>query len=92
MDIPSYPNNTYKKEFEGYGVFLGTGTVAPSARKYRSFVQSKKYACSLNIKSQSEWWKHTKLSNFPKDIPVSVSRHYKEKGWKGWPDFLGKKK
>lgn len=27
----------------------------------------------------------------PKNIPAAPSKVYKEKGWNGWPDFLGSK-
>jgi hypothetical protein len=27
----------------------------------------------------------------PSNIPSNPDEFYKNKGWKGWPDFLGKK-
>ncbi len=76
-DIPANPNRTYKKEFKGMGDFLGTGIIAPFLRKYRSYDKAKKYAQSLKLKSQKEWYQHTKSKNFPKDIP-SYPRTYKK--------------
>jgi predicted helicase len=87
-DIPAYPNQTYKKEFKGIGDFLGTGRIAYRFIKYCSFHLAKKYARKLKLSSQSEWIKHTKSKNFPKDIPVSIHQYYK-KNFKGWGDFLG---
>jgi predicted helicase len=86
-DIPYNPG-IYKKKFEGYGVFLGTGTIASRLRQYRSFDKAKKYAQSLNLKGKKEWLLHTKSKDFPKDIPAYCNQIYK-KNWKGWPDFLG---
>ena len=38
-----------------------------------------------------EWRKYAKSGKLPKDIPTNVWQVYKNKGWKGWRDFLGKK-
>ena len=35
---------------------------------------------------------HTKLNSKPSKIPTNPQRTYKEKGWQGWNDFLGKEK
>ena len=43
--------------------------------------------CNPNIKSKNEWYK----IKLPNKIPRSIPRIYKNE-WKGWPDFLGKKK
>jgi len=87
-DIPVNPNRTYKKEFKSVGEFLGTGVIALYLRKYRSYEKAKKYAQSLKLKGEKEWFQHTKSSNFPKDIPVNIRRCYKKK-FKGMGDFLG---
>ncbi|HEY6884206.1 MAG TPA: hypothetical protein VI278_09240 [Nitrososphaeraceae archaeon] len=36
-DIPSYPEAVYENNRIGYGDWLGTGTIAPKDRNYRSF-------------------------------------------------------
>jgi predicted helicase len=87
-DIPKTPNFYYKKKFRGYGDFLGTGTITPSLRIYRSFNEAKIYAQSLKLKTQEEWRLHTKSKVFPKDIPSYPPQTYK-KEWKFWKDFLG---
>jgi len=87
-DIPVLPNKTYKKEFKGYGDFLGTGVIAPHLRKYRSYEKAKKYAQSLKLKNGKEWFQHTKSKNFPEDIPIQVHQTYK-KEFKSMGDFLG---
>jgi hypothetical protein len=87
-DIPVNPSHIYKKEFEGFGVFLGTGFVHLRLRKYRSYNEAKKYAQSLKLKTSKEWFLHTKSKDFPKDIPVAVYNIYK-KEFEGFGVFLG---
>ena len=86
-DIPASPAGTYKEEWQGWGDWLGTGTISVNDRKFRSFVDAKKFAQKLRINSQTQWKKYDK-TKFPKDIPSDPSRVYK-KEWTGWGDFLG---
>ena len=46
---------------------------------------------TLSIKNQDQWILFTRTKDFPNDIPKQPRQKYK-KQWKGWPDFLGKKK
>jgi superfamily II DNA or RNA helicase len=55
---------------------------------WRSYEEAKKYAQSLNLKSQKEWFAHIKSKDFPKDIPKGPYKVYK-KSWINWGDFLG---
>ena len=71
------------------GDFLGTGVIAPQLRKYRSFKAARNYAKSLKIKTVKHWYIFSKLKKYPKDLPKDPYDVYKNKGWKGWPDFLG---
>jgi predicted helicase len=86
-DIRTYPSN-YKKEFEGYNIFLGTGNISGSLKEFRSYKEAKKYAQSLKLKNSRDWRSHTKSKNFPKDIPVAPGQVYK-KEFKGFGIFLG---
>ncbi len=89
-DIPTNPNNKYKdRGWIGYGDWLGTGTLATRFRKYRSFEEAREYARGLNLKSSTEWNKHTKSNNFPKDIPVAPDQIYRSQGWANWGNWLG---
>ena len=93
--IPSSPQKTYKnKGWNGYGDWLGTGTIASRSIKYLSFEEAKKFVHSLNLKSGTEWKKYCKgeLPNLPlkpNTIPVKAYRTYKDKGWNGMGDWLG---
>jgi superfamily II DNA or RNA helicase len=86
-DIPHNPR-TYNLEFQGYGIFLGTGNIANSLRGYKSYKEAKKYAQSLNLKNRREWFLHTKSKDFPKDIPKNPYNTYK-KEFEGTGVFLG---
>jgi len=87
-DMPVAVNQIYKKQFEGFGIFLGTGRIADRLKIFRSYDEAKKYAQSLKLKGQKEWFEHTKSKNFPKDMPVAVNQAYK-KQFEGYDIFLG---
>jgi hypothetical protein len=88
-DIPSRPERTYKKEFKGYGDWLGTGIVSNQLKQYRPFLEAREFVRSLGFKSQKEWIEYTKSGNKPNDVPSFPNQVYKNKGWKSVGDFLG---
>ena len=94
-DIPQKPSRTYSgKGWVSMGDWLGSGSVAPQLVKYRSFELARKFARSLNLKNHMEWRAFCKVSGsgkriLPFDIPASPNRVYKNKGWKGFGDWLG---
>ncbi|MGI9558142.1 MAG: helicase-related protein [Thermodesulfobacteriota bacterium] len=89
-DIPVKPHQTYKdKGWVGYGDWLGTGNIASNLIKFRTFEEARKYAQNLNLKSGTQWRRHSKSPDFPSDIPVNPEQTYKNKGWKGMGDWLG---
>jgi len=96
-DIPLNVNRTYKdKGWKSWGDWLGTGTISPQLREYRSFAEAKKFVQSLGLKTGNEWKAYCKgempdFSHKPDDIPMKPERVYKDKGWKGMGDWLGKK-
>jgi superfamily II DNA or RNA helicase len=89
-DIPVAAMNTYKKNWIGWGDFLGSGNIGTTERKFKSYNAAKKYAQSLKLKNLTEWYEFCKVKKLPEDIPVSPNGFYKrKKEWKGWGDFLG---
>jgi thiol-disulfide isomerase/thioredoxin len=94
-DIPSKPDRPYaNKGWSGYGDWLGTGTIAPRLRKYRSFQQARGFAWKLKLKNGTEWRAYCKgemphLGRLPADIPAKPDNTYAEKGWLGMGDWLG---
>ena len=90
--IPARPHYHYRdRGWISWGDWLGTGNIVTYKRRFLSFRKAREYARSLNLKSGEEWIRHTKRSDFPKDIPVAPRVIYKDKGWKNMPDFLGYK-
>jgi len=94
-DIPSAPDQTFaNKGWSDWGDWLGTGTIAPRLRLYRSFNQARDYTRGLGIKSVAEWRQFCK-GNLPDkgvpapDIPANPNQSYADKGWLGWGDWLG---
>ena len=85
-DVPVAVNTVYKKQFEGYSIFLGTRIISDRLKIFKSYNEAKKYAQSLKLKSQKEWFRHTKSKNFPTDIKKKPT-NYKEH--KSWGEFLG---
>jgi hypothetical protein len=90
-NIPNAPHHTYKsKGWIGMGDWLGTGRVATKDIIYRDFKSARSYLRKLNFKTQNEWNQFCKSGKKPIDIPRNADRTYKNLGWKGWSDFLGK--
>jgi hypothetical protein len=87
-DIPSNPDKVYIKEWQGWGDWLGTGSIATHERQYMRFTDAKKYVAKQGIKTTKEWRKFCKSGKKPTDIPTGPSRVYK-KEWQGWGDWLG---
>jgi len=89
-DIPSNPQRSYKnKGWKGFGDFFGTGRIADQNKVYKSFEETREFVQSLNLKNIKEWHKYCKSGKKPDDIPKAPDQKYKNKGWKGWGDFLG---
>ena len=53
------------------------------------FVEARKYACDLKLRSRTEWEKFTKSNSRNYLIPVNPDTVYKNSGWINWGDFLG---
>ena len=94
-NIPAAAHSVYAKSgWSGMGDWLGTGTIAPRLKKYRSFSRARAFARKLKLKKKSEWVAYSKgglkgLPPLPRDIPASPERTYGGKGWRGYGDWLG---
>lgn len=92
-DIPNSPELVYKEfGWQGYGDWLGTYTIAPFKREYRSFKEARDFARALGLTSSEKWVKYCRgdykeLPPKPDDIPTNVARKY-EKEWVSYKDFL----
>lgn len=88
LHIPSNPYSVYKKQWEGWGDWLGTGATSTHDRKYRSFREAREFACKLGLKNQNEWAIYAKSTKKPSDIPADPRKAYR-KDWKGYGEWLG---
>jgi len=89
-NLPKSPDVFYKNEFEGYGVFLGTGVLGNKNRTFLTYDEAKKIVHKLKLKSSGFWIDYINSEKYLIDIPRSPEQVYKKKGtWKGWGDFLG---
>jgi len=91
-NIPIAPGSHYKdKGWISLGDWLGSGVVAAHKMVYRNFEDAREFARSLNLKSSTEWGEYCKSGKKPIDIPSNANNTYKNKGWKGYQDWLGNK-
>jgi len=88
--LPKSPKSVYKKYWKNMGDWLGTNTIAPQNRVFLDFKSAKKLIKELKIGNTDEWKKLRKLNLIPELIPSNPDKKYKDDGWKGWADFLGK--
>jgi superfamily II DNA or RNA helicase len=90
VDIPVMPHKTYKNlGWKSMGDWLGTGTIAPRLRKFKSFKDARQFVHSLKLKNSNEWSQYCKSGLIPADIPTTPSRTYKNSGWLSLGDWLG---
>ena len=76
-NIPAHPDRIYKKEWNGWGGFLGTD--------FLSYHETQKTVQQSGIKTSTEYynWKER-----PFNIPSTPNTVYKNE-WNGWGGFLG---
>ena len=87
-NIPMAANDIYKKEWQGFGDWLGTGVQSTRNKQYRSFEDARKYVQELKLRNLQEWLTFCRSGNKPVDIPQKAERVYAKK-WKGVGDWLG---
>ena len=49
--VPRNPDIVYKKEWKGYGDWLGTGNISNHKKNFISFKKARKFAISLKLRS-----------------------------------------
>jgi hypothetical protein len=87
-NIPANPEQHYKKEWKGWGDWLGTGRVRITRKNLWSFEEARNHVKSLGLVNYSEWTTYCKSGKKPPGIPSAPDKAYWEK-WKGWQDWLG---
>jgi superfamily II DNA or RNA helicase len=93
--IPATADRSYAdKGWQGWGDWLGTGSVANYNKEYLPFEEARAFVRSLGLKSGSQWGKYCKgeIPNLPPKpdyIPHSANRTYAKDGWISMGDWLG---
>jgi hypothetical protein len=87
-NIPAKPENVYKdKGWKGFQDWLGYESNA--SKYFLPYDDAKVFVHSLELESEDEWRTFKKLGVKPENIPSSPEKVYKDKGWKGFKDWLG---
>jgi len=86
--IPSSPEYVYKKKgWINWYDYLGK----EQPTKLLPFKEAKEKIQLLKLSNYEKFRELRKQGKIPKGIPAAPDRIYKNKGWKDWADFLGKK-
>lgn len=88
-DIPSGPLQVYRKQFNGFGDWLGTRNTATKNRNFLSFEAARSYVKKLGLRNGKEWNEYCKLGKIPANIPRKPDQTYRGKGWLSFGDWLG---
>jgi hypothetical protein len=89
FNIPGAPDAIYKgKGWIGWADFLGADIILKGNKL--DYDQAKKIISPFKIRSSVSWREFVKSDEMPQNVPANPDREYKNKGWKGWADFLGK--
>ena len=96
---PEIPSSliSYKKDkrWKGNRDFVGVDYKFGSKYlKYITYNEAKILAHKSKLKTSDEWYLYTKKKTDhkikkPANIPTIPNAYYKNKGWKGWKEFLG---
>jgi hypothetical protein len=90
IKLPTVAQKKYEKEWTTWSDYLSNGNIHNAKALFIEFDEAKKLVISLGINSGDEY--SEKYKTLPGVFPAVPDKIYKDKGWSGWPDFLGKKK
>lgn len=90
-NIPKSPSFVYKgKGWICWMDFLGSKGRGGRFKNFREFEKAREFVQKLALTSYKDWRNYCLSLEKPKDIPAAPNETYKNRGWKGWDDFLGK--
>jgi predicted helicase len=91
-NLPSHPDKTYKNDWQGYNNWLGVDNRSHQSRsaEFLPLNEAKELIRRLDISSQQEYRNTVKInSELQGKLSLNPHRTYKNKGWKGFGDYLG---
>ena len=87
-NFPSNPSITYKKQWKGWGYFLGTGRTAEKRKNFMSYTKAQQLIKKQKIQTKPMFEKWSRTKKRPDNFPSNPNQTYL-KNWKGWKNFLG---
>lgn len=87
IDLPVCIRTIYKKQWTNSADFFGTTHY--KNKKWMGFLKLRKYARTLGLQKQNDWYAYWNNRTKPNNIPYQPSKVYKN--WTNWGDFLGTK-
>lgn len=89
--IPKRPDRAYHKNFVSWNDFLGNDNeFGVGQYRYKTYEEAKRFARTLDLKTQTDWIKYDKEIGLPDDIPTRPDLFYqKTYEWYTWAEFLG---
>lgn len=89
--IPKSPQAVYSdKGWQGFADWLGSNRLR-QGEVYWDYLTARNYVRKLGLKNAQEWLQYSKSQNKPRFIPAAPANVYKDTGWIGVADFIGKK-
>ena len=91
-NIPSTPDITYRKQgWKGMKDWLGNSVVRrrSGVSSFLPFHEARAIVRKLGLKSKEEWRQYSRTKR-PATIPSTPQRTYKDNGYNGLADWLGK--
>ena len=89
-DIPWGPAQTYaNRGWAGIRDWLGSEDIVSQRKRYRSFNDAVAYVREQRLRSKADWREYCKSGKRPIDIPAHPEVTYRDRGWEGWPEWLG---
>ena len=92
LDMPRNLSKTYRFRWKGVEDFLGFAPPAHKSYEEVSLYIRKNFPHIKKLRQFMEWIEKEHEARRHLWIPSSPGTHYKNKGWRGWPVFLGSEK
>lgn len=89
--LPTKPDSSYPGDWVSWEDWLGAKPRPRQARiKWLPFEEARAFVRSLRLKHTLEWRKYAASIFRPKNIPSNPNDTYRDKGWIGWTDWIGR--